>query len=74
MADTAFDAPGQQTAFDAPQQRSAFADVDESSQRQGQIQAQFDQSRSRRNYIAAIQKGASGQRGSIRAGVNGPED
>lgn len=66
--DAAF--PASPYAFDAPGQ-SPFDSVDQSAQSAAQIQAGFDDSRSRRNYIQAIAKGAATRPGAVRASVAG---
>lgn len=58
-------------AFDGPDDQSAFSDVDQAANSQAQIQGAFEQNRARRNLIESVAKGASPQRGAIRASIDG---
>jgi hypothetical protein len=50
---------------------TAFSDVDQVAQANGSVQGQFDQQRSRSNYIQSVRKGASPRTGAVRSGLTG---
>jgi len=61
----AFGDPDTPTAFD-----TLYDDTDKATQSAQQVQSQFDQNRSLRNYIQRISEGASSKRGAIRYGID----
>lgn len=67
MAEAAF--PDEPAAFG--QDEDVFGDVPQAQQQAAQVQQNFEQDRSRRNYIASIAKGASTKQSAVRSGVTG---
>ena len=58
-------------AYQDPEQPTAYATADQTAQAAQQVQQEFDQTRSRRNFIQSISKGASTRPGAIRTGISG---